>query len=460
VRDLFGAPDSGYIADDALMERLASEKLDAIAQLLRDEGWSFVKVVPEIGWHVTNPYGRSKPTRRELTKKEQQEIGRLETECGRQQALLDVDDDNELTDGDVEQIEHKITVAQARVAEIRASIESWSDRQKKKAGALVGIGQNGELEIHRGMIAPVDPKVQKVKEKEAARAAAVERGEPEPAGFSEALMRKLTANRTAALAAHLLECPRVALDLLCVQLAMQTFYHGGYYGAAGVHVQLHDQQGSLRNAGGAPIESSKAWQTIEEKRAELQARLPENPADLLGWLGQQSVPEIVDILCFCTATSLNAIVGNEAASRPLAHVENAIGLDVSDWWQATRETFLDQVPKAIAVAAMQEAGASDAALKAVGAAKKAEAAELAECELRDSGWLPAPLRGPHYAMNAAARAKPAAPAASGSPNDKKRLADKAVRQRAPKASAASTSQPVKSGLDPAAAWPFPNTGRP
>ncbi|WP_186195646.1 ParB/RepB/Spo0J family partition protein [Burkholderia gladioli] len=452
VRDLFGGPDSGYIADDELMQRLAVEKLEAIAQKLRDEGWAFVKVVPEIGWSDTHPYSRSKPARRELTEDEQQEIDRLETECAANQERVDEDDD--LTDGDTEQLEHAIATAHARIEAIRSSVETYSDRQKKKAGALVGIGQNGLVEIHRGMIAPPDPKVQKAKEKEAARAAAVERGEPEPAGFSEALMRKLTANRTAALAAHLLECPRVALDLLCTQLAMQTFYHGGYYGAAGVQIQLHDQQGGLRNAGGAPIENSKAWLAIEDRRAEIRGRLPENPGELFAWLSEQDNLEVMEILCFCTSTSLNAIVGSEAAARPLAHVENAIGLDVSDWWQPTRETFLDQVPKAVIQSALEEAGASDAARKAVGAAKKAEAAELAERELRDSGWLPGPLRGPHYTMTAAARAKPPESAAPA-----KRAPRKTAAQ--PKASATSKSKAVKPGLDPATAWPFPsNPDRP
>lgn len=459
VRDLFGGPDSGYIADDELMQRLAVEKLEAIAQKLRDEGWAFVKIVPEIGWSDTHPYGRSKPARRELTEDEQQEIDRLETECAANQER--VDEDVDLTDGDTEQLEHAIATAQARIEAIRSSVETYSDRQKKKAGALVGIGQNGLVEIHRGMIAPPDPKVQKAKEKEAARAAAVERGEPEPAGFSEALMRKLTANRTAALAAHLLECPRVALDLLCTQLAMQTFYHGGYYGAAGVQIQLHDQQGALRNAGGAPIENSKAWIAIEQKRAEIQARIPENPGELFAWLGQQSPVDVMEILCFCTATSLNAIVGSEAAARPLAAVENAIGLDVSDWWQPTRETFLDQVPKAIIQAALEEAGASDAARKAVGGAKKAQAAELAEDELRDSGWLPGPLRGPHYSMNAAARAAPPAAKETEAPESKKRRGRRPAKPaEETESTTASSPAPIKPGLDPRAAWPFPKSDRP
>lgn len=449
VRDLFGAPDSGYIADGKLMERLAVEKLEAAAQQLRDESWSFVKVVPEISWSVTNPYGRSKAARRDLTDGEQQEIERLETECRRQQGLLDVDDDNELTDGEVGQIEYAISRAQARIAEIRASTEIWTDRQKKKSGVVLGIGQDGQLEVHRGMIPPPDPKAQKAKEKEAARVAAVERGEPEPDGFSDTLMRKLTANRTIALAAHLLDCPRVALDLLCTQLATQLIYRGGFYGAAGVHIQPHDQMGSVRNAAGAELENSKALRAVEDRRADLLGRLPENPAELFTWLGQQPVMDVIEILCFCTATSLNAIMGSETAQRPLAAVEDAIGLDMADWWQPTVESFLAQVPRAVVVTALQEAGASDDAIKAARAAKKADAATLAEGVLRDTGWLPGPLRGPHYAMNAAARAKP--PAAS-APAQKPR--------RAPKAAAASKSRSTKPALDPKAAWPFPSTGRP
>lgn len=471
VRDLFGAPDSGYIADGELMERLAIEKLEAAAEQLRGEGWSFVKVVPEIGWHVTNPYGRSKAARRALTDAEQDEIGELEAGCGRLNDLLHADEDDELTEGEVDAIEHEITVAQTRIAEIQSSTESYTDRQKKKAGVVLGIGQNGQLEVHRGMVPPADPKVQKAKEKEKARAAAVERGEPEPAGFSEALMRKLTANRTIALAAHLLDCPRVALDLLCTQLATQLIYRGGFYGAAGVHIQPHDQMGSVRNAAGAELENSKALRAVEDKRADLLERLPENPAELFTWLGQQTVVDVIEILCFCTAVSLNATVGSESSARPLAAVEDAIGLDMSDWWQPTVESFLAQVPKAVVVTAMQEAGAGEDAIKAAGAAKKADAATLAEAELRDTGWLPGPLRGPHYAMNAAARAKPPA---GETPKGKKRFAVKVVpagapatpaanaaaKKRAPKASAASNPQPVKAALNPAAAWPFPKTDRP
>ncbi|MFP4904154.1 ParB N-terminal domain-containing protein [Paraburkholderia sp. BR14261] len=482
VRDLFGAPDSGYIADDQLMQTLAAGKLEGVAQQLRDEGWSFVKIVPDMSWSVTQAYNRSKPRVRNFTAEEQAEIEQLEAVAAATEQALQEDEDDQLTDGERAELEHKNSKAVALINELKGSLETYSDRQKKGAGAILGVNHQGVLEIHRGMIAPPDPKAQKAKEKETARAAAVERGEPEPSGFSEALMRKLTANRTAALAAHLLDCPRVALDLLCAQLATQLIYRGGWYGAAGVHISPTSQSATLLSAAGEQLETSKAWLAIEARRAELLKRLPENPADLFGWLGLQSELEVIEILCFCTATSLNAIVGSESASRPLAAVEDAIGLDLADWWQPTRESFLNQVPKAVTVAALQEAGAGADVVKAVGAAKKTEAAELAEAELRDSGWLPAPLRGPHYAMNTAARTKrPAneAPAAkkrastrqparakqvpakkavkTGTAKSGKRFAVKAVPT---KTKAASPKQPVPPGLDPAAAWPFPNTGRP
>ncbi|MFP4906496.1 hypothetical protein ACLFKT_46860, partial [Paraburkholderia sp. BR14261] len=125
----------------------------------------------------------------------------------------------------------------------------------------------------------------------------------------------------------------------------------------------------------------------------------------------------------------------------------------------------------VTVAALQEAGASADVVKAVGAAKKTEAAERAEAQLRDSGWLPAPLRGLHYAMNTAARAKrsakeaPAAkkrastkqPATAKQGLPKKRAAVRVVAKAAAVGNAKPTSKRKPQATE---AWPFPNTGRP
>lgn len=131
LRDLFGGPDSGYITDMALLQKLASEKLEAAAESLRAEGWSFVKVVPELGFNDVNAFGRSKPKKRELTADEKAEIAALEETANAANEALRADNDDELTDGEIAELEHKAEKAVDRIAAIRASVETFTDRQKK-----------------------------------------------------------------------------------------------------------------------------------------------------------------------------------------------------------------------------------------------------------------------------------------------------------------------------------------
>lgn len=392
LRDLFGGPDSGYVTDMALMQKLASEKLEAAADKLRAEGWSFVKIYPELSWNDANAYGRSKPKVRGLTAGEQDEIAALEETANAANEALRADNEDELTDGDIAELEHQAEKAVDRIAAIKASLETFSDRQKKSAGAVLGINQHGNLEIHRGMI---DPKVAAAKEKAKAQAdrekrvAAGEPMEDEKPGYSDTLLRKLTANRSAAMSAHLLEAPRVALDLLCSTLLSKVIYNG-YYGSGGLSIVPTEQLTNLTSSAD-DMEGSKAWAALTERRSQLQAELPENPTELFGWLATKSAVDVIDLLAFCTAACINTTTSNDH-SRPLEHVEQTIGLNMADWWQPTRKSFLAQVPKPVIIEALEDVGVGEIAIKQADKLKKAELAQKAEELLADTGWLPALLR--------------------------------------------------------------------
>ncbi|WP_176322443.1 ParB/RepB/Spo0J family partition protein [Burkholderia vietnamiensis] len=454
VRDLFGGQNSGFIGDVALMHKLAAEKFDALAEQLRGEGWAFVTVIPELGWSDTNRYGRSKPKTRELTAEEKAEIAQLEQAAADADAKLEADgehEDPQLTDGEIEELEQCSAVATARANEIRAACSIFSDRQKKGSGVVLGLNHQGVLEIHRGMIEPVDPKVAKAKEKEKElekkKAAAAAAGEPEPVGYSESLLRKLTANRTAALAAHLLEAPRVALDLLCARLVTEVFYEG-YYGNGGVTISAHDQRVHLASAAD-DVDASKAWSTIAEHERTWRDQLPEKPDGLFAWLSEQDVMTVTELLAFCTALTLNAMTGQESV-RPLSYLEETLGLNMADWWQPTRATFLNQVPKTVIMGALDDVGLDSAARSRADKLKKAELAAYAEGVLADSGWLPGPLRGKQYRPLTEPRA--AAPAES-TPAAAKPKATRTARAPAKsKSPAEQFNEP-----NPAAAWPFPRS---
>jgi len=484
VRDLFGGPDSGYIADMALLQKLASEKLEAAADALRAEGWSFVKVVPEIGYGDVNAYGRSKPKVRQLTADEEAEIAALEETANAANEALRADNEDELTDGDIADLEYKAERAVDRITVIRTSVETFSDRQKKNAGAVLGINHLGSLEIHRGMI---DPKVAAAKEKAKEKAdrekriADGEAVEEEKVAYSEVLLRKLTANRSAAMSAHLLDAPRVALDLLCATLLAKVVY-SGFYGSGGLSIVATEQLGNLSSSADN-MEESKAWAALTERRAQLQAELPEDPTELFSYVSAKSAIDVIELLAFCTAACINTTTSNDYA-RPLEHVEQTIGLNMADWWQPTRKSYLGQVAKPVIIEALEEVGIGEIAIKQADKLKKAELAQKAEELLADTGWLPILLRPktPPAAKVAKPKVSPkrnahptgelvSKPAPAAKKTAVRKVAAKpkqAVGETEAPAPLATTPAKGKRAvplhpamgtrtkpLDPAAAWPFP-----
>jgi ParB family chromosome partitioning protein len=455
VRDLFGTENSSYVEDMTLMQTLAAAKLQAVADQLKAEGWSFVKVVPEMGYNVTSAYGRSKPKVRELTAAERAEIASLEEIANAANEAMNADSEDELTDGELDELEQKAERAVDQINKIKESLETYSDRQMKASGVVLGLNHQGALEIHRGMI---DPKVAAAKEKakETAerekRIAAGEAVEDEKPAYSEVLLRKLTANRSAAMSAHLLEAPRVALDLLCSTLLAKVL-HTGYYGSSGLAIVPTEQLTNLTSSAD-DMEESKAWATLTARRTQLLDELPEDPNAIFEYVASRSVVDVVELLAFCTAACINTTTSNDHA-RPLEHIEQAIGLNMADWWQPTRKSYLGQVAKPVIIEALEEVGIGEIAIKQADKLKKAELAQKAEELLTDTGWLPALLRP---------KAPPAAKVAKAKVTPKPK-AEKAVKAPAPvrttpaKGKRAVPLHPAKGTriepLNPAAAWPFP-----
>ena len=63
IRDLFDAEDAGYLADAALVQRLAAEKMEAACADLRTEGWKWIEA--RLSRDYTTSYGRVWPQENE-----------------------------------------------------------------------------------------------------------------------------------------------------------------------------------------------------------------------------------------------------------------------------------------------------------------------------------------------------------------------------------------------------------
>ena len=163
IRDLFDAEDEGYLADAALVQRLAAEKMEAACAAISAEGWQWVEA------RMTRDYSTS--------------YERVWPQGN------DSEDEDE-------------------------SAAAFDPADIARAGVLITLAHDGSLQVERGLVHPDDHRA----EAKAARPAA------EPGALAAALVTDLSAHRTAALRVELAGKPSVALAAVVHAMALPLLY--------------------------------------------------------------------------------------------------------------------------------------------------------------------------------------------------------------------------------------------
>ena len=152
TRDLFAEDDEHgtWFDDPALLRKLALEKLEAAAEHLRRD-WSWVEPRIEVDWSDTARFAQIRPKPGEPTGDETKEVERLNA---RRDELTGLDDDQwtEETESELDRIEAQLEEIRQAVAE-RAE---FSDEDRKIAGAIVTVADDGNLRVIRGLVRPED----------------------------------------------------------------------------------------------------------------------------------------------------------------------------------------------------------------------------------------------------------------------------------------------------------------
>jgi ParB family chromosome partitioning protein len=373
-RDLFSDDEDGvFVLDRALLARLADTKLAKTAKTVRKEGWNWVEVQPPFGEIETYAFGRQYAEPVPLSADEAAELARVEQEID---ALYDVEGD--LTD----EQQARFEALCHRFDELTDNRETfWPDATLAIAGALVRIGRDGEAEILRGLVRPEDQP----------EPGDIETSTPSDdhprSGLSAGLIESLTAERSAALAAELMQAPAAALATLTHALALPVFYSQCS--------ALSCLQISLR-----PLiytaEGSKPMDAIEAARLVWAECLPGDAEALWNWCMEQRSDALLELLAFCAAASIDAVLkkGARLGDGRLAHADalaKALGLDMTVWFQPTARNYFSRIGKPLILQALQEAKGVPPAPQWF-RLKKAELAALAERETAGTSWLPTPLR--------------------------------------------------------------------
>ncbi len=378
-QDLFSEDGEGYVVDIALLDKLVADKLQSMADEVAAEGWHWVEKSPESDYQALSRFSRLHPEDVELSDDEQAEYASLSEQYD---ALVDSDDDAD---------EARLTEVEQRIDAIMAKTQSWSAKTLCVAGAIVTIDYDGKLRIERGFVRKEDlPKVRNAETSDEASVTSDEESSQD-VGLSAKLVEDLTAQKTAAISACLIDNPDVALAAVVHKLVLDAFHLGC---ASESCLKLSLSGPALTSALSKP-ETCSGLLVIEKAQETAGEYVPGSPSQLWMWCLERSREELLQLLALVAAKSVDAI--QHKADRPnsgrLKHAENlaiALGLDMTDWFKPTAESYFGRLSRTQILAAIDEAKGDHA--PSLDKLKKAELAVRAEQMLADSGWLPEPLR--------------------------------------------------------------------
>jgi ParB family chromosome partitioning protein len=415
-RDLFAEDDDGdgvFLDDPVLLQVLAMEKLRALAEEVRAEGWAWVDCVTEGDALALRRYGQASQARRATTPEEDAALAAMAAERDRMAEALealeargdeagaaDANAEDEMdaeAEAEAQRLSSALDDLGDRIDAAQAALLAWTPAQMACSGVLLRIDHCGEVVASRGLTRPEDrPPVPEggdpagEGDERVTGGDAAGDGTRARAAFSEKLMRDLTAHRTAALQAALMQEPHVALATLVHRMAETVF---GHYGRGNdvvkVHVHVTSDYALAQSATG--YEDSAAGALLVRAASDWGERLPGDPQALFRWLLAQPRDLLLDLLAYCTARSIDAVAARERTADQSDAIAEALGLDMADWWTPTAANYLGHVSKAKALEAVAEA-TGEQGTQAVAAMKKAEAAAHCARRLEGTRWLPSPLR--------------------------------------------------------------------
>jgi ParB family transcriptional regulator, chromosome partitioning protein len=381
-RDLFADADEARWLDVGLLERLAKEKLEALATAAASEhGLAFVRPTLDswIGYPATEGLRRVPVETPPLTDEESARVDALESEIGELVGLLEDEESDDAARAD----------AEAKIAALDREIDGIADKApvidpevKAQLGTFLLLDHDGKPKLDAALYAEVtaDEEGDQADASEPS-VAQPEPAEPRPAGLPRVLVDELAIQRRDILAAHVAAGPGFALDLaIFLMIEGEAGYSSGKKGSTLSASRPSDPVFGFKTPNAratvAAAEASQAldrgW-TEEVTRAERFDAFRSLPdAARAAWLGH------------AVARTLEASVGI-AGDRACAfhdHLGTLLGIDVAAWWRPTGANYFDRVPKSLALAALSDVGGPTLA----GPYAKSKKAELSQaCERILSG---------------------------------------------------------------------------
>jgi ParB family transcriptional regulator, chromosome partitioning protein len=403
MRDLFEEDGGGWLQDPALLMRLVSEKLAAERDAVLAQGWKWVEVCPESPYALKQALRRLQPMEVPLSDEEESEYEALGEEYD--ELVEGLSDESDVD----EKVKARLEAIEMRQAELDNRPPKFAAEDIARGGVLLSVGHNGKLNVEYGFVRREDDTVAGDVDSggpvgrnghaaggidQNASAPDSDEGETDAGKpLPERLIQDLTAYRTAALRNALAQDYNVAFLAVLHALCLKLFYPYAQHSCLQISAQEHFP---AQAPGLGDLAAAKA---VEERHAQWEAKLPEDPDKLWDALAEIfREGQFTPLLAHCVSMTVNAVRDPHQSRRDaIRHADRlaaALSLNMQDaGWETRADNYLGRVTKPRILDAVREAkGESTARL--IEHLKKTDMAKEAERLLKDTDWLPDALRAP------------------------------------------------------------------
>jgi ParB family chromosome partitioning protein len=364
THDLFSGDDEGFMDDAVLARRLAIEKLEAKAGELRAQ-WAWTKAVLDPEYGLMAKYARAEAKPGKLPPELAEERERI----GRRLGELEDTGGDEFTDelmAEAARLEDRRT----EIDEIEEGLAVYSRKDRKRAGCIVTIGDDGGFCLHQGLIdrstihntdtgagdagdragtghdEDFDPEMSSGDGDEGALrpSSGAELALRKELGYSQSLVEDLKAHRLQITRAHLAGSFDVAFDLALYTLCVDLFRESGNKARpldmrateANPRSSLNDLSSTIADrlieAHGVALDLDWMKLTAAEAFAALTALPLESKQRLFAW---------------CIASCLKPQLSIEDRADPvLESAGRRLEIGFADYWRPTAANYWGRVKKA------------------------------------------------------------------------------------------------------------------
>jgi len=402
-RDLFADDAATRWLDVAILERLACEKMEALAAEAASEaglGWVRPTLDRWIGHEQTEGLRRVPVEAPPLTDEESAAVDALEGEIDNLAAILE---DEETDDEARDEAEAKIRDLSDRVDAIVNKTPVIDDDLKPRVGAFLVLDEQGRPRLDTNLYAELEPGDEAAPGAQSGGTSLGPSTKPgRAAGLSQRLVDELAMQRRDILALHIAADPGLALDLaIFLMIDREAGYSCEKSGSSLVASPPSNPVFGFKTPEApATIARAEATEVLDRSWAEGKTRaerfdafraLPDEAR--AAWLGH-AVARTLE-------ASLN--LAGDRSCRFHDHLGVLLGIDVARWWRPTGTNYFDRVPKSVTLAALAEVGGPEFAGR-YGSAKKAELAQscerifsgdfIGEVEVKEAAlaWVPEVMR--------------------------------------------------------------------